>query len=34
MTTPLRVLATPAAETLMARLAEVHGPLMFHQSGG
>lgn len=34
MTLPLRVLATPAAETLMARLAEVHGALMFHQSGG
>jgi uncharacterized protein (DUF779 family) len=29
-----RVLATPAAEALMATLAAAHGPLMFHQSGG
>lgn len=32
--TPPRVLATPAAETLMASLTAAHGPLMFHQSGG
>ena len=29
-----RVLATPAAEALIARLAKTHGPVMFHQSGG
>lgn len=29
-----RVLATPAAEALIARLAKAHGPVMFHQSGG
>jgi len=34
MTVPPRVLATPAAEALIARLTERHGPLMFHQSGG
>ena len=32
--TPGRVLATPAAEALIATLAASHGPLMFHQSGG
>jgi uncharacterized protein (DUF779 family) len=31
---PLRILATPAAQALMHRLAQSHGPLMFHQSGG
>lgn len=31
---PPRILSTPAADTLIERLAEVHGPLMFHQSGG
>jgi uncharacterized protein (DUF779 family) len=31
---PPRILATPEAEALMARLAAFHGPLMFHQSGG
>ncbi|QGP79694.1 DUF779 domain-containing protein [Sphingobium sp. CAP-1] len=31
---PPRILATPDAEALMRRLAEKHGPLMFHQSGG
>ena len=31
---PPRVLATPAALALIARLAERHGPVMFHQSGG
>lgn len=34
MSLPPRVLATPAAEALIARLTERHGPLMFHQSGG
>ena len=34
MKPPPRILATPAAEALIGRLAEVHGPLMFHQSGG
>ncbi|AEI80881.1 hypothetical protein CNE_2c19250 [Cupriavidus necator N-1] len=29
-----RVVATPAALTLIAELAARHGPLMFHQSGG
>ncbi|MFD1106343.1 DUF779 domain-containing protein [Sphingobium olei] len=31
---PARILATPAAEALISRLSERHGPLMFHQSGG
>ncbi len=34
MTLPPRILATAAAEALMAQLAARHGPLMFHQSGG
>lgn len=29
-----RVLITPAAEALVARLEAVHGALLFHQSGG
>lgn len=29
-----RVLSTPEADTLIARLRAAHGPLMFHQSGG
>lgn len=29
-----RVGVTPAAAQLLQRLAEAHGPLMFHQSGG
>jgi uncharacterized protein len=29
-----RVSATPAAEALVRRLARLHGPLVFHQSGG
>ncbi len=29
-----RVEATPAALALMAKLEAIHGPLMFHQSGG
>lgn len=32
--TPPRILATPLAEEWIARLCAVHGPLMFHQSGG
>lgn len=31
---PLRILSTPAADDLVARLVLIHGPLMFHQSGG
>jgi uncharacterized protein len=31
---PPRVVATPAAEALIARLVARHGPVMFHQSGG
>jgi uncharacterized protein (DUF779 family) len=31
---PEQVLSTPAADELIARLAALHGPLMFHQSGG
>lgn len=31
---PSRILATPDAQALMHRLAQKHGPLMFHQSGG
>jgi hypothetical protein len=29
-----RVSATPATEDLIAKLLRVHGPLLFHQSGG
>jgi uncharacterized protein len=29
-----RVIATPAAAAVIERLWAVHGPLMFHQSGG
>ena len=29
-----RVALTPAAAAMLRRLAEAHGPLMFHQSGG
>ena len=29
-----RVLITPEAEAVVERLRAVHGPLMFHQSGG
>lgn len=29
-----RVLSTPEADALIARLRAAHGPLMFHQSGG
>ncbi|WP_242128586.1 DUF779 domain-containing protein [Sphingobium sp. Sx8-8] len=31
---PPRILATPRAQALIARLTQRHGPLMFHQSGG
>ena len=31
---PPRILSTPAADAVIARLAVQHGPLMFHQSGG
>jgi uncharacterized protein (DUF779 family) len=31
---PARILSTPAADDLIARLTQRHGPLMFHQSGG
>jgi uncharacterized protein (DUF779 family) len=31
---PLRVLATAAAIDLIDRLEAIHGPVMFHQSGG
>jgi len=34
MNLPSRILATPEAEALIARLTARHGPLMFHQSGG
>ena len=34
MDLPSRILATPEAEALIARLTARHGPLMFHQSGG
>jgi uncharacterized protein len=34
MTTLKRVLATPLAEEWLRRLTAIHGPLMFHQSGG
>jgi uncharacterized protein (DUF779 family) len=32
--TPERVALTPEAADLLRRLREIHGPLMFHQSGG
>jgi len=31
---PPRVMATAAAEAMITRLTQAHGPLMFHQSGG
>jgi uncharacterized protein (DUF779 family) len=34
MEIPLRVELTPAAEELLRKLTAIHGPLMFHQSGG
>ena len=33
-TVPERVALTPAAADLLVRLTDLHGPLMFHQSGG
>src|ERR1700748_2774225 len=30
----LRIISTPRAEELIDRLRRMHGPLMFHQSGG
>ena len=30
----VRVALTPAAADLLVRMTEIHGPLMFHQSGG
>lgn len=32
--TPPRILSTPTADAMMARLAARYGPLMFHQSSG
>jgi len=34
MDPPPRILSTPAADSLIAKLAARNGPLMFHQSGG
>jgi len=34
MEIPSRVELTPAAEELLRKLNSMHGPLMFHQSGG
>lgn len=34
MEIPLRVELTPVAEELLRKLTAIHGPLMFHQSGG
>lgn len=34
MSLPARILATPTAEEWIERLRAIHGPLMFHQSGG
>ena len=31
---PPRILATEAAVAMIGRLSAIHGPLMFHQSGG
>lgn len=31
---PSRILSTPEADALIERLTTLHGPLMFHQSGG
>lgn len=33
-TLPPRILSTPQADSLIVRLSALHGPLMFHQSGG
>ena len=34
MPPPARILATDAASAMIDRLSAIHGPLMFHQSGG
>ncbi|MDH7637396.1 DUF779 domain-containing protein [Sphingomonas oryzagri] len=34
MAPPPRILATPAATAMIAKLEGIHGRLMFHQSGG
>lgn len=34
MEPPPRILATPAATAMIAKLEGIHGRLMFHQSGG
>lgn len=34
MSAPTRVDITPAAERLLEKLQALHGPLLFHQSGG
>ncbi|OHC93387.1 MAG: acetaldehyde dehydrogenase [Sphingomonadales bacterium GWF1_63_6] len=31
---PARILSTPQTDALITRLTALHGPLMFHQSGG
>lgn len=31
---PPRILSTPAADAMIARMTALHGALMFHQSGG
>lgn len=31
---PARIETTPAADDLLRKLTSIHGPLMFHQSGG
>jgi len=33
-TLPKRIESTPAADDLLRKLTGIHGPLMFHQSGG
>lgn len=33
-TLPKRIDSTPAADDLLRKLSAIHGPLMFHQSGG
>jgi uncharacterized protein len=33
-TLPARIETTPAADDLLRKLTSIHGPLMFHQSGG
>ena len=33
-TLPKRIETTPAADDLLRKLTAIHGPLMFHQSGG